>query len=263
MDRNELTGRSPAEGVHGNFCRVDGGVLTHPFDPQSPSPLTTFVHDSFRALVLNDRFSCVGGRSAVRHNAYRFGLYSRMGDVSSSAELACDLTRFIDDTDLRDQPLTAFAASFVNPIPVDEQHFETLLWRTLQQLNDGDSQAWASERRDDPADPDFSFSFGGTGFFIVGLHASSSRLARRFAWPTLMFNPHEQFDRLRREGTYSRFRDVIRARDVALQGTVNPMLRDFGEQSEARQYSGRSVDEEWQCPFHAQHGKRPDGSGDR
>jgi hypothetical protein len=27
------------------------------------------------------------------------------------------------------------------------------------------------------------------------------------------------------------------------------MLSDFGVQSEARQYSGRTVDEEWEAPF--------------
>jgi FPC/CPF motif-containing protein YcgG len=32
------------------------------------------------------------------------------------------------------------------------------------------------------------------------------------------------------------------------------MLEDFGENSEARQYSGRKVGEEWKCPF--LHGKK-------
>ncbi|MBA3796937.1 MAG: YqcI/YcgG family protein, partial [Chloroflexi bacterium] len=38
-------------------------------------------------------------------------------------------------------------------------------------------------------------------------------------------------------------------REVALQGSINPMLSDFGTRSEARQYAGREVDEEWRCPF--------------
>ena len=41
-------------------------------------PLQQLVHDSFRALVLNPAFSCVGARSAVRRGNYRFGLYARM-----------------------------------------------------------------------------------------------------------------------------------------------------------------------------------------
>jgi uncharacterized protein len=214
--------------------------------------LTAFVHDSFRSLVLNERFACVGGAAAVRQNTYRFGLYEELGGDASSAELACDLRRFITDEDLADKPLTAFVASFVGPVPADEQMFEGLLWRTLQQLSDGDGVPWAAGRHSDPESPSFTFSFAGTSFFIVGLHAGSSRSTRRFAWPTLMFNPHDQFDRMRREGTYDRIRSVIRARDQALQGSVNPMLSDFGHESEARQYSGRAVGADWKCPFHAQ-----------
>ena len=33
---------------------------------------------------------------------------------------------------------------------------------------------------------------------------------------------------------FERFQDVIRAREVDLQGSTNPMLSDFGDQSEAR-----------------------------
>ncbi len=215
------------------------------------SALTRLVHDGFRALALSDHFACVGGRAAVRQDAYRFGLYERMATIESTAALAIDLRAFLADEDLRGKPLTAFVASFVAPVPADEHTFETLLWSTLQQLHDGDDQPWASDRQANPEDPAFSFSFAGSGFFIVGLHANSSRFSRRFAWSTLVFNPHTQFDRLRNEGRYGRFRDVIRTRDIALQGTVNPMLRDFGEQSEARQYSGREVSDDWKCPFHA------------
>jgi len=250
VDGRPLLSEPGADRPNGNFCRVERGVLSHPFDDEPPSPLTRFVHESFRALALNERFSCVGGRAAVRHDAYRFGLYDRLGSRAAADQLGGDLARFIADPELRDQGLTAFVASFVDPVPADEEHFETLLWSTLQHLADDDRRPWAAGRHADPADATFAFSFAGTAFFIVGLHANSSRLARRFAFPTLVFNPHDQFDRLRADGRYGRFREVIRARDIALQGTVNPMLRDFGEASEARQYSGRSVGDSWRCPFH-------------
>ena len=215
------------------------------------SALTQLVHDGFRALALSEHFACVGGRAAVRQEAYKFGLYEHMSTTASTSALALDLRAFLADDDLRGKPLTAFVASFVAPVPADEDTFEALLWATLQQLHDCDDHPWASGRQSDPDDPAFSFSFAGTGFFVVGLHANSSRFSRRFAWTTLVFNPHEQFDRLRSQGRYRRFRDVIRTRDVALQGTVNPMLQDFGERSEARQYSGRAVGDDWKCPFHA------------
>jgi FPC/CPF motif-containing protein YcgG len=44
-------------------------------------------------------------------------------------------------------------------------------------------------------------------------------------------------------------RDVIRDRDEHLQGNINPMVSDHGYGSEARQYSGRAVDDSWHAPF--------------
>ena len=58
--------------------------------------------------------------------------------------------------------------------------------------------------------------------------------------------------RLKGQGGYSRFQEVIRSAERTLQGDVNPMLADFGERSEAAQYSGRKVTGSWRCPFHAQ-----------
>ena len=49
---------------------------------------------------------------------------------------------------------------------------------------------------------------------------------------------------------------MIRARDMAFQGSLNPVLKNFGESSEARQYSGRAVPDDWKCPFHAKQKKQ-------
>ena len=38
---------------------------------------------------------------------------------------------------------------------------------------------------------------------------------------------------------------------MQLQGSINPMLSDFGEATEARQYSGRAVEDDWRAPFAA------------
>jgi FPC/CPF motif-containing protein YcgG len=72
-----------------------------------------------------------------------------------------------------------------------------------------------------------------------------------------VFNPHEQFERLRADGHWKRMQETIRRRDLELQGSINPMLSDFGEQSEARQYSGRAVEDNWRAPFKAVAGKCP------
>ncbi len=124
-------------------------------------------------------------------------------------------------------------------------------------MHDLDSvrHAWDPRVSADPGDARFSFSVAGTAYFIVGLHAGSSRWARRFAWPTLVFNPHEQFSALRDSGGYDRMRTMIRGRDAHLQGTVNPALRDHGMLSEAAQYAGGDVADDWRCPLHV-HGRQ-------
>ncbi len=44
-------------------------------------------------------------------------------------------------------------------------------------------------------------------------------------------------------------KSAIRKRDRRLQGSENPVLDDHGQSSEARQYSGRAVENDWKCPF--------------
>jgi uncharacterized protein len=87
--------------------------------------------------------------------------------------------------------------------------------------------------------------------FVIGMHPKASRLARTARYPTMVFNLHEQFERLRARGKFETMKQIIRAREMAFQGSINPMLKNFGESSEASQYSGRPVSGNWPCPFHA------------
>ena len=132
----------------------------------------------------------------------------------------------------------------------NEITFEKTLWNTLQTLHNLDEREWDQKVSNDPEDPHFSFSVAGKAFYVIGLHPKSSRMARQAPYPTLVFNLHHQFDMLREMGTYHAVRDTIRNNDQKLQGEINPMLRDFGADSEAKQYSGREVEENWKCPFH-------------
>lgn len=152
-----------------------------------------------------------------------------------------------------------FIAIFESPRDMDELQFENKFWQQLRLLHELDATHfdWDPNVRSDPSDPHFSFSFGGQALYVIGLHAHSSREARRFPWPALVFNPHEQFERLRADGKWKRMQETIRARDLELQGSINPMLSDFGVDSEARQYSGRAVEENWRAPFKAVGGKCP------
>ena len=154
----------------------------------------------------------------------------------------------------RDQSLfQSFAVIFEGPRVLDEPHFEQHMWRRIQSMSDKDKwlgQSYDKQASPDPTNPHFALSFGGEGFFVVGLHPRASRKARRFIAPTMIFNLRAQFERLRADGRYDKMRATIIERDVDFSGSVNPMLAQHGEESEARQYSGRAVDDNWQCPFH-------------
>src|SRR5829696_8161533 len=217
------------------------------------SPLAALVQDSFRATVLSPAFSCVGAKAAIRGGSYRAGLYGTLGSAGAAAGLARDLFSFVQEQGELGGEFTTFVASFTGPNTADEAEFERLLWAQLQRLHEEDRRhhRWARAVSPDPEDARFAFSFAERAFFVVGLHPASPRFARRFAWPTLVFNAHVQFDKLREEGRYARMQEVIRARERELQGTLNPNLDDFGVHSEARQYSGRPAEEGWRCPFHA------------
>ena len=214
-----------------------------------------FVHNSFRALVQNPQFACVAAKSAFNKNNYRFGLFDgELGSPEMTEKLAQSLSRFVGEQDavLRPVGFSTLVASFTDPLVFDEMQFESLLWKQLQILHESDTSAWDKAVSRDPEQADFAWSFGGRAFFVVGMHPAASRLTRRFAFPTLVFNAHFQFEELRQSNKFGKMQTAIRGRDINLQGSLNPNLADFGERSDARQYSGRAVEDDWKCPFRAQ-----------
>lgn len=235
---------------HSSYSALRQGYLVNLLEPQkTASELAEFVHGQFYALTMDPRFSCVAARSAFNQKTYRFGMYPEMNSAEATAGLCRDLFAFVQEQPEMDSNFTTFVASFAGPNPVDEEHFEKLLWQQLQSLHENDTSTWDAEVSSDPENRHFSFSFAERSFFIIGLHAGSSRWARRFAWPTLVFNAHHQFEHLRKTGRYVHFQKTIRGVERRLQGSINPTLMNFGEKSEAAQYSGRAVGEDWKCPF--------------
>jgi FPC/CPF motif-containing protein YcgG len=65
----------------------------------------------------------------------------------------------------------------------------------------------------------------------------------------LAFNPHAQFERLRETGMWGKIQEAVRHLDKELQGNINPVLADFGQDTEAKQYSGRLIESDWHPPF--------------
>jgi FPC/CPF motif-containing protein YcgG len=236
-----------------SYSKWQNDEIVRVFEPEKKfSPLFYKVHDDFRSHISNVGFPCVGAKAALNGNCYRFGFYAEMNSQASTAGLAFDLWNYVREQSSFGTNYATFVACFGRPSITDEKHWEELLWAQLTGLNEIDSTyyKWDASVSNDPENPNFSFSFAETAFFIVGLHPMSSRISRRFPWATLVFNIREQFQRLRDENQFERMRKTIRARDLKLQGSLNPNLSDFGERSEARQYSGRAVEENWKCPFH-------------
>ncbi|MBO9712062.1 guanitoxin biosynthesis heme-dependent pre-guanitoxin N-hydroxylase GntA [Sphingomonas sp.] len=220
-----------------------------PWTHQAQATLQALLFDHVAARD----FPCVGAKAALARGTLDVLACDRIDSAWDDVRIHDALLRFAQG--YRDDPglFRSFAVIFEGPLDLDERAFEAALWARVQSLSDKDrwrGQAYDSRVSPDPDSPHFSLSFGGEAFFIVGLHPHASRPARRFERPALVFNLHDQFERLREEGKYEGMREKILTRDEALAGSRNPMLARHGEASEARQYSGRVVDADWRCPFH-------------
>ncbi|WP_084695995.1 guanitoxin biosynthesis heme-dependent pre-guanitoxin N-hydroxylase GntA [Arenimonas donghaensis] len=214
-----------------------------------------------RAHVEAADFPCVGAKAALARDALEVHVFGLLGARANDGPLLDRIVRFARQRD-QDAPddttVHSLAAVFEGPRDTDEHRFEALLWSQLQRLHLLDVRRgarWARDVSQDPDSPKFSLSLGGHPFFVIGLHAGASRRARRTPFPVLVFNSHRQFDRLREDGRYAKMQAATRARDLALQGSINPNLADFGTAPETRQYSGRAVEADWRCPFHASKGR--------
>lgn len=204
--------------------------------------------DALARMVAAPDYPCLGARSVFQRGRATLRVYPQLGSPEGTPARLADLRAYPPTVDL-DSGFASFVAVFRGPPLAGEEHFEQLLWRQLGLLHALDDVPWSAKVSPDPADAHFSFSVAGAAYFVVGLHPLASRAARRAATPTLVFNLHEQFERLRASGRYVPLRDRIRERDRRLQGSVNPLVGDHGQVSEARQYSGRHVEPGWRAPF--------------
>lgn len=204
------------------------------------------------AVVADSRFPCVGAKSALARGMLRTMVCRSMQSCRDDIHIHARLLEWVKICRAEAGGLKSLAVVFEEPSGLTEEEFEAALWERLQSIAEKDfrsGQPYAEGVSADPADPHFALSIGGAAFFVVGLHANASRPGRRAPRPTLIFNLHDQFERLRTAGTYERMRAAIIERDIALAGCPNPMLGRFGDASGARQYSGRAVGEDWRCPF--------------
>jgi len=200
----------------------------------------------------------VGAKAALAQDQVSCAAYHDIESAADDVTLRSDLQAFIRLLRPAGPGVQSFAAIFANPQALTEKGFEKALWNRLQSLHNLDAvigEVWNKSAASDPDSPHFSLSLCGEAFFVIGLHPNASRPARRFRMPTLVFNSHLQFERLREDGRFTAMQKIIRKRELEISGSLNPMLNDFGDASEARQYSGRQVGEAWTCPFKVQEAK--------
>ena len=208
--------------------------------------------ERFAAFIGGADFPCVGAKAALNRDGIQFVVGRDFGSAWDDLRIMPGLLDLARRYRADPVPFQSLVVLFESGAPASEEAFEHQLWARLQSLTDKDE--WLGQPADprvahDPDDPHFAMSFGGEAFFVVGLHPKSSRPARRFEAPAMVFNLHDQFERLREAGRYDKMRGTILERDFKLAGSLNPMLSQHGTKSAARQYSGRAVGEGWECPF--------------
>lgn len=203
-------------------------------------------------FIRSDDFPCVGAKSALAVGRLLKVEAGLITSDRSDADIHLALARFGEDMAAPDVALSSLAVLFGRGPVMSETAFEHVLWNRLQALHDLDMLfgiPWAESVSSDPSDVKFSMSIGGAAYFVIGLHPGASRHARRFHRPAMIFNSHDQFEGLRRDGRYAAMQKIVRKRELQTQGSINPMVADFGRTREAAQYSGRQVDPTWACPF--------------
>lgn len=212
--------------------------------------------ERFEAHIKAKDFPCVGAKSALARRQMQFFVAGDIRCPRDDIALYDAIRDFARDFKNAPEPFQTFIVLFDMRETLSEEAFETALWQRLEALERIDAargQAYDPRVSADPDAPTFSLSFGGEAFFVVGLHPGASRAARRFAVPALVFNAHDQFETLRKDGRYDTMRETILKRDEVYSGSANPMVARHGEISEARQYSGRMVDDGWRCPMRQMH----------
>jgi uncharacterized protein len=205
--------------------------------------------------IANKDFPCIAAKAAYSESQISALVAEHLACPKDDADILKFLYQFVDVYRAAKKFYHSAVIIFKGPQACTEEIFDSLLWNRLQALSDLDARRheWDSRVDKDADSRDFSFSIKEEAFYIIGLHPNSSRKARQFKYPSLVFNPHKQFEQLRASNKYLPMKDVVRKRDIKLSGSVNPMLADFGESSEVFQYSGIQYDRNWKCPFVAKH----------
>ncbi len=191
------------------------------------------VIKEYLSLLDSKEFPCIAAKAAFARRQVKSLVVGNMACPKDDADILQFLYNFVDEYRKSEDFYHSAAIIFSGPKIYNEEMFDDLLWQRLQAFHHLDAEKFGYDNRVD-ADPNsatFSFSIKQEAFYIIGLHPKSSRQARQFKYPTLVFNPHDQFEHLKITSKYDSMKNVVRKRDVALSGSVNPTLEDFGKAS--------------------------------
>ncbi len=206
------------------------------------------IAEEYEEFINTDTFPCVAAKAALKNKTIQCLVAKHIACPADDTRILNFLYDFVDGYRLSGKSYQSAVIIFGEHENLSEELFDSFMWQRLQSLLSLDAIKYKYDSRvsSDPASAYFSFSIKEEAFYIIGLHPSSSRKSRQFKYPAMVFNPHAQFEELRRTNKFENIKKAIRKRDVALSGSVNPMLEDFGQISEAFQYSGRKYDINWQ-----------------
>jgi FPC/CPF motif-containing protein YcgG len=216
-------------------------------------PQQKSVESEFKEFIIDKKHPCIMANTVFQMDNYHLKVYDDILSEAVTEPVLADINNYLDNYDFGSNQFESLIFCFTGNQFATELEFENALWTFLQRLHDHDDAPWDPNVSPDPEDPNFSFSLKGKAFYVIGMHPKSSRMARQAPYCTVVFNLHWQFEKLREMGTYQSVKKRIRSRDEALQGFINPILTDFGDSSETKQYSGRLVEQNWKCPFHHTH----------
>ncbi|ENW9131295.1 guanitoxin biosynthesis heme-dependent pre-guanitoxin N-hydroxylase GntA [Escherichia coli] len=199
-----------------------------------------FIHH-FNNLIESKLFCCIGARRANTQNNlfYKHSKYPKEDILN-----VYNCLEYFSTNNIKGKEFYS-AIVFFNEVKLSsEKDFECFLWDILTRLNDIDKNKynWATGYSKNTNDKHFSFSIAGEAFFIVGLHPMAHRISRRFYIPTLVFNHHAMFEKLKASGNFERYKTAIRKNEMRIQGLLNKHLHDFDDHSEASQYASTSDD---------------------
>jgi uncharacterized protein len=223
----------------------------------APETDKAIIIQEYLSFINAKEFPCIAAKAAVANQQVRCMVAGNMACPKDDYDILQFLYNFADEYRTSKNFYYSAVIIFSGSDIYNEEMFDALLWQRLNALQYLDAKNYDYDNRveKNPASAKFSFSIKEEAFYIIGLHAASSRQARQFKYPALVFNPHAQFEQLKTINKYEKMKQAVRKRDIALSGSVNPMLQDFGESSEVYQYSGRKYDDSWKCPLKITHSK--------